>query len=373
MKAPKQAGVDKEPGFKLFRKTRGGVALTREEVKEIKAGRKKLRKEMKERKIYSKYEFEAMASALGLYFDKRKGLLFLLFSGGRGIWVLLGAAILTVLALFGMALVSQMRGYFTINLSDKMHSQGFVLSDTMDFKNPTSYLFAEPSEVICVSIADIPSYVDEGEGLHADTEYFAYTHFVRNEGHLTATYTWRLKIVGESQKLSSAVWVMVIEDGKMSLFAKAHEDGTIETLPALDDNTRGYINIPAMGLVENANDYLQPIKKVGNITYNRVLTQPFEDKYIIASGIKSEVHPGEVHKYTIVMWLEGDDPECVDDLIGGHLGVTMAYTMVDEEEEEQSFIEKMWDRLNFWEKDDFEHFWQNIWDSLSSWGEEPTQ
>lgn len=364
MSTPKQAGVDREPRWKLFRKTRGGVVLTRAEVKEIRKGRKKLRKEMKERKIYSKYEFEAMASALGLYFDKKKGLLFLLFSGGRGIWVLLGAALLTVLALFAMATVSQMRGYFTINLSDKMYTQGFVLSETEDFSNPTSYLFTEPREVICVSLADIPGDVDEGEGLHESSEFFAYTHYVRNEGHMTASYTWRLKITGESQGLSDAVWVMVIEDGKMSLFAKAHADGTLQTLPALDDNSRGYIDIPVMALADNADDYLQPIRTVGSVTYNRVITKSFEEAYQVTSGIQTEVHPGEVHKYTVVMWLEGDDPECVDQLIGGHMGVTMAYAMVDEEDEEETFWETLWDRLNFWEKEDFEHFWQNIWNSL---------
>ena len=343
MSAPKQAGVDKEPGFKLFRRTRGGVALTREEVKEIKQGRKKLRKEMKERQIYSKYEFETMASALGLYFDKRRGLLFFLFSGGRGIWVLLGAALLTVLALFGMALVSQMRGYFTINLSDRMYKQGFTLSDTLDFKNPVSYLFAEPKEVTNISIIDIPANVDDNEGVYDATEFFAYTHFVRNEGDLAASYTWKLKITGESQNLSSAVWAMVIVDGDMSLFAEANEDGNPQTLPAMDDNSRGYLDVPTMSLTTKANDYWQIIKTSGNISYYRVITEPFEGDDLIASGIQMNVQPGEVHKYTVVLWLEGDDPECVDELIGGHLGVTMAYTMVEEEDQDKSFWDKIRD------------------------------
>ena len=33
--------------------------------------------------------------------------------------------------------------------------------------------------------------------------------------------------------------------------------------------------------------------------------------------------PGEIDKYTIVIWLEGDDPDCVDALIGGEIKMHM--------------------------------------------------
>ena len=38
MSGGNQAGVDREPMFKLFRRTRGGVALTREEVQAVADG-----------------------------------------------------------------------------------------------------------------------------------------------------------------------------------------------------------------------------------------------------------------------------------------------------------------------------------------------
>jgi len=38
MSGPKQAGVDRPPRFKIFRRTRGGVALTREEVQAVADG-----------------------------------------------------------------------------------------------------------------------------------------------------------------------------------------------------------------------------------------------------------------------------------------------------------------------------------------------
>ena len=36
-----------------------------------------------------------------------------------------------------------------------------------------------------------------------------------------------------------------------------------------------------------------------------------------------------MHKFTVVLWLEGDDPHCTDDLIGGHLGMEFNLELVD--------------------------------------------
>ena len=38
----------------------------------------------------------------------------------------------------------------------------------------------------------------------------------------------------------------------------------------------------------------------------------------------------EVHKYTVVIWLEGDDPDCTDELIGGNMGLEIYMQMIDE-------------------------------------------
>jgi len=339
MSAPNQAGVDREPYFKLFRKTRGGVALTREEVRYIKAERKKLKKEMKAAGVYTKYEFETTASSLGLYFDKRKGLLlFWLFGGGRWLWTLLGAAALLLLSLFAMTWVSQMRGYFTINLSDRLLKEGFVLSETADFAQPSANLFAQPAvDVPCISVTSLQQDIDSYEGQHNGFGYFAYTCFVRNEGESTVDYQWQLQITGESLECSTAAWVMVIEDGAAELYAEPGQDGQPQAVPARDDDTKGYLQVPVMDLAADPGKYLKPIKTVGAATYYRIETTPFADQYTVAAGKQTGVAPMEVHKYTVVVWLEGDDPDCTDDRIGGHLGLGMQYALVDESVEKRSF------------------------------------
>lgn len=340
---------DEIPRWKLFRRTRGGIPLTRAQVKEIKTERKKLRKQMRAAGLKSKQDFEVTASSLGLYFDKRRGLLILLF-GGRGLWLLLGAAGLVMLALWGMSAVSQMRGYFTINLSDRLFRQGFVLSETEDFANPSTNLFCEPAvDVPCISITDLPGDIDDHEGQHNGLGYFAYTYFVRNEGEGTVDYRWELQITGESLECSTAAWIMVIEDGQMLLYAEALPDGTIQEVPALDDDTRGFLSVPVMSLAKDSASQFVPVKQVEERTYYRIQTIPFADEDTVSTGFQSEVDPMEVHKYTVVVWLEGDDPDCTDDRIGGHLGLNMQYTLLDEEEENRSFWQKLWDSMKFWE------------------------
>jgi len=332
MSAAPASGEDRKMR-RPFQKTRGGVPLTKEEVKEIKEGRKKLRRDMRAMGIKSKDEFEATAASMGLYFDKHRGLLLLwwLF-GGRGLWLLLGAAGLLLLALLAMSMVSQLRGYFTINLADDLFKEGFVLADSADFARPSANLFCEPAvDVPCISITSLGSDIDDHEGQHNGFGYFAYTCFLRNEGESTVDYSWTLQITGESLNCSSGAWVMVIEDGQMQIYAKAQSDGAAQTVPALDDDTRGYLDVPVMALAGEDSQFMRPIKTVGPATYYRLHPIPFLDTATVATGIQREVAPGEVHKYTIVVWLEGDDPDCTDELIGSHLGLGMQYALLDKE------------------------------------------
>ena len=37
----------------------------------------------------------------------------------------------------------------------------------------------------------------------------------------------------------------------------------------------------------------------------------------------SDFRPGDIDKYTVVIWIEGNDPDCVDDIIGGEVKLHM--------------------------------------------------
>ena len=229
VKEPKSEKKQRGP----FKKTRGGVVLTKDEVREIKEGRHKLRRELRKAGIKDKKDFEVTASSLGLYFDKNKKLaLFLWFLRRWGGPLLLALGVLALALLYAFSLISQYRGHFTISMSDAMFREGFSLSDNRDFKNPTSHLFCTPAEnVPCISITDIPENVNQVDASH-NGKYFAYKFYLRNEGESTVDYRWKMSINSESKDLSKAAWLMVFEDDKMQFYAKPDEFGRPEVLPS---------------------------------------------------------------------------------------------------------------------------------------------
>lgn len=310
----------KQTGF--FKKRKAGIVLTKDEVIEIKKGRRELLKQMRKSGITSKKEFELTASSLGLYFDKNNWLAFFLwFFHGKGLWCLLGLGALSLLLLYGMSYVTNLRGHFTISISNEMFREGFRISEDAAFSNPTSHLFSTPAQdVPCISMVDIPENVDQIDGAHHD-RYFAYTFYVENAGDNPQNLAWQLRLNSESKNLSDAAWVMLFLDGKMTFFAKKDQEGNPQMLPAKDDNTRGYPNPPLYDFSSDPEGQYEVVGQSGALTYWRVKPKAFLSDLLVEEGKIETFKPKEVHKFTVVIWLEGDDPQCTDALIGGHLGM----------------------------------------------------
>ena len=199
MDKDKQTNSKKMP--LIFKKKRGGILLDKEEIKYIKSERKKLRKQMKEQGLKKREDFELTAASLGLYFDKSRGGLLLWWLKGKALWALLGALLALLFALFLASKVTQMRGHFTINLSNDLMKMGFLLSETEDFENPLPQLLSNPVEgVPCISISSLPKDIDDIDGDHSD-RYFAYTFYLKNESEVAVDYDYELSINSESLDL----------------------------------------------------------------------------------------------------------------------------------------------------------------------------
>ena len=143
---------------------------------------------------------------------------------------------------------------------------------------------------------------------------------------------------------------MVFEDGKMRFYAKADENGQPEALPAKDDSTRGYPEMPLYDFAAEPERQYEVVGTKNDRNYYRLLPIPFESDSVVCSGTQENVAPMEVHKYTVVLWLEGDDPDCTDALIGGHLGLDLGLRLVSEDPQKQSIWEEIWSELKFWDK-----------------------
>ena len=331
-----QKKIERDNQLHPLRYKKAGVRLTRAEVAEIKAGRKQLRADVKAAGIKKREDIKILEVARGAYFDKSKASdLFAWLFKGRVLISLLLAFILLLAALFGLSEITKMKGHFSVNLTSDLFKQGFSIGEKLNseghVEDPTSYLRGDTVDnAPCISITWIDKDVDKIDGSHNGKHYFAYTFYIENTGEAPASYTYELKINSQSQNVREAAWVMLFTDGKMSFFADATADGQNQTLPARDDNSRGFRNPPFM------EDALYPERQfelipndINENDYYRLVAIPFESESIVTSGIMENVEPGEVHKYTVVLWLEGDDPDCTDDIIGGHLGLEFNFELVE--------------------------------------------
>lgn len=239
-------------------------------------------------------------SFIGKCFDRLEKLYVgakLVLRGGQ----VLGAVKITVgvltasLAIFTVAgtLVQETKT-FTIALlpdSKEGHAQ-LSLSETADFANPTTALDAGGfPQMNNISQHWLPEDLDAHDGSHNGSNYMAYTFYVMNSGDGVGVLTEQIHLEAGVLGAEAAIRVRLYRDGVPTTYALMGADGN-----------------PEEG------------------------TEPFGEDGIIVSYDTENFEPGAVIKYTLVIWLEGDDPECLDNIKGGQVRMSMSFSVRDPEE-----------------------------------------
>jgi len=294
--------------------------------KRVKKARKILRRDLRDRGITKRQEFEQIAWEMGLTLDeKRRGLIWWWWRFCRWVahigWkLLLLGGLAALLTTFLASYITESAGSFTINLTGNMLRRGFTLSETFDFKRTSSRLFSEKTKDISnITVGDIPENVNDIDGPHNGANYVAYTFYIRNEGDVEGDYSYWLELMGCSAGVDEAVWLMLFEDGHQVMYTRLSDDGDPEGL-------WGYEGDPPFKSC--AYDEDQYFTKDGR---NGILTTDYVDDKIVCQGVVEHVEPQEKHKYTVVIWLEGNDPNCTNDIFGGHAKFQMTFEILPDE------------------------------------------
>ena len=315
---------------------KAGIILTRAEVAKIKADKKVLRAKMKEAGLKGKKDRQILEASSGAYFDQRKSTKALaVLVKGRVLLAIFLILLAVLSVMFALSEISKMRGHFSVNLTDDLFKEGFSIGESVkdgQIVNPTSYLAGEVVEdTPCTSIAWIDKNVHEVDGSHNGQNYFAHTFYIQNAGDSEASYAYEVLINSQSMNVANAAWVMLFVDGEMEFYAKATSDGDNQTLPSRDDNTIGFQNPPFMSIAKSKSEQFELIANENSTKeYYRLVAKPFQTDEIVTSGKREGMQVGEIHKYTVVLWLEGDDPDCTDDLIGGHIGLEFNFKLLQD-------------------------------------------
>ena len=178
---------------------------------------------------------------------------------------------------------------FTVTLDSEYGRESglIVYEDPNDIKIRT-YLKSEPINYFTdISVNWLPQNIDnEGNGSHNGQNYIAYTFYASNKGQDTINYWATIEIEDVIKNVDEAIRVMVIKNGERTIYAKKN-------------------------------------KSTGNAENN---TQPFYSDNVIMLEKNENFQVDSEDKYTIVIWVEGDDPDCTDELIGGEIKMNMRLT-----------------------------------------------
>jgi hypothetical protein len=131
-------------------------------------------------------------------------------------------------------------------------------------------------------VDELPENIDDIDGTHNGKNYMAYTYYLRNAGKEDVGYKAIITLDSYAKGAEDAVRVAVWRNGERTVYAEPSADGTPED---------GCVN--------------------------------FESHDVVCTYTEEDFLVGNVDKYTIVIWMEGDDPECVDSIVGGSVEFSM--------------------------------------------------
>lgn len=252
----------------------------------------------------------------------------------RIVAIIVGVLLLLFGIGFGCVSIMNHGGRFTVSMSH--NNYGIQLSDTPTFDSPTLQLYGEPIESLdnitkdwilnsdgrLGSLAPVYKSYDEFEkvygshnayfpgedGENGNGAYFAYTFFVRNAGEAakgddaTVDYMTSLEITSVNRAVDDggagrfaadeAMRVMVFINGEPTVYAKP-QFGTEKTkeLFAADQN--------------------------------------FISDTTVMEYARSDFEVGAVDRYTVVIWLEGNDPECVNEIMEDEVKLKMEFNVLE--------------------------------------------
>lgn len=192
--------------------------------------------------------------------------------------------------LFTVSALYKETGSFTVGINKyDMTKYGLTLSETRDMMYNTSNLNADIAEEITnIAEEQLPDNLDEIDGEHNGQNHIAYTFYLQNAGEVELSYQYSLNISGITNGLDEAVRIRLYVDGVPTTYAKTSSSGS-----GPEPNTTAFYN---------------------SVSAVNARVENFE--------------PGEQTKFTIVIWIEGTDPDCIDWLIGGQLKVDMEISVV---------------------------------------------
>ena len=256
--------------------------------------------------------------------------------------VIIIAIVLLVLMLIGIAIYGFFAAVEVNNFSIYVQNEGsriLSLSSEPDFNSATQFLevsgpeFMDNTSIYMSPFGDIPIEeklldIAEGEGTMntADDKYIAVSFYLKNITSDKQYYNEVFKINQSTQGMEKALRVMLIKDYNIEVYAAKDSEGNPEKVVCteLAENTYSPLEF-----VTNAEGVREIHHKTEEGSW---YSTPFYDDQYVFYNQGFELAPEQVIKYSLVIWLEGWDPDCVNEIIGGQLKIDFAFEVAPKPE-----------------------------------------
>lgn len=184
-------------------------------------------------------------------------------------------------------------GKFTVILdSNETLESGLAIFDSLNNSHGKRKLEATPIKFMDnISYRWIPENVDtEADGSHNGQNYIAYSFYVENQGDEVLNYHYELYVDDIIKNVDEAIRIRIYRNGVDTTYAKRN---FLDNEPERDT---------------------EPFKEIKNT------------EGVIISEKVADFKPDDLDRYTILVWIEGDDPDCTDALLGGEIKMHMVIT-----------------------------------------------
>ncbi|MBE6737617.1 MAG: hypothetical protein E7566_03045 [Ruminococcaceae bacterium] len=211
-----------------------------------------------------------------------------------------------IIILWLLSYCSTQYGDLVVSVDKNLEGKGVILSETPGFENPSVTLDGGSVKDVYHFTYDwfesrgVLDELDNIDGSHNGKDYFAYTFYIQNNGTETFDYNATLEVTGVAKSCDEAARIMVYKNGEPTIYAK-----------------------PKLGTTDDA-EFVSHDKSDKAVL--------FYDNDTVYTETLPDFSPGDVDKYSVVIWFEGEDSECINDIMGGHMRLAMNFEAAELEE-----------------------------------------
>ena len=177
----------------------------------------------------------------------------------------------------------------------------------------------------------------DGSFTFRDDYFVAGTFYMRNVSDKTQLYGEKMHLDKATFGAQHALRVMVVKNDEISVYATPQrgkdKDGNDIVLTDEEGNTLPEKVVPMkqkpyserkIAYDENGNRYIQAVNAGEYWTCKNF----YDDEFVVNTEGR-EIAPGEIVKYTVIIWFEGYDAQCVDDILNGEIKLSMSFSCAE--------------------------------------------